>query len=343
MNDRFSQWKYWGAHLWLVVGLTIAAVLTFSQLSTLRRATNTTFSVGETSARTAPPEARKTSSILWPEEAAPRITTKRITDIKPGDFVLAYDEQSGAVSPKAVKHVFRRVSDHLRILKLQSADGQLYVIRTTNEHPFWIETIGWVAAKDVEPGQAVVQLNGRLGSVIGSELHTYPDGILVYNFEVEDSHTCFVSTSGAAPILVHNACVQIALGHSSVSAGAPQYRNLHTWAQQHGYLTYWNWQSRGLTTTNASTTNRAMFERAFNETLSKTHVIHFRLDGIADPVQAANIGRAGFASTSVPLTYAELHVIRSDPNLLGRTLFYRNGRVVQNPFNGRIPLPIKTP
>jgi hypothetical protein len=70
--------------------------------------------------------------------------------------------------------------------------------------------------------------------------------------------------------------------------------------------------------------------------------IHFNLDGIRDAVASADFAAQGLARqqaaglpvnwAAVGLTNAELHAIRSDPALLQRTTFYRNGNPVASPF-----------
>jgi len=133
---------------------------------------------------------------------------KNIEEIVPGDLVMAEDESTGKFVPKRVVQVFRNRADHLRLVSIRSADGKRdQELKTTNEHPFFVEGEGWIAANRLRPGQKVVQSDGRLGTVLSSTHEPHPEGVPVFNFEVEDVHNYFVAQDLASlPVLVHNAC-----------------------------------------------------------------------------------------------------------------------------------------
>ena len=77
-------------------------------------------------------------------------------------------------------------------------DGE--VISTTGEHHFWVPDYGWVEAKDLIVGSLLQTGDGRVVDVDWVEKRE--GKFEVYNFNVEDFHTYFVSDLG---ILVHNA------------------------------------------------------------------------------------------------------------------------------------------
>lgn len=136
-----------------------------------------------------------------------RLPMKNIEDIVPGDIVMAEDETTGELAPKRVVRVFHNVTDHLRIVGIRSSDGIDQELQTTDEHPFYVESLGWVAAKNLSAGQSLVERNGRGSFVVSSVYEPHPEGVPVFNFEVEDFHTYFVSQSDVvASILVHNKC-----------------------------------------------------------------------------------------------------------------------------------------
>jgi hypothetical protein len=65
-----------------------------------------------------------------------------------------------------VAQVFRRTSHHLRVVRYRDGRGNVETIRTTDEHPFWVEGIGWLRA-DVRRGSgggrfALSQGGGRV-------------------------------------------------------------------------------------------------------------------------------------------------------------------------------------
>ncbi len=73
------------------------------------------------------------------------------------------------------------------------------------------------------------------------------------------------------------------------------------------------------------------FGRVFHQAVQQAKYIHFALDGIADTMipEAVRRGRAGFFFPNY--TNAELHYIVIHPDILAKTTFYRNGRVVPTP------------
>lgn len=142
-----------------------------------------------------------------PPEPGAAVRTKNIEDVAEGDIVWAKDERTGEMAPKRVVRTFRRISDHLRIVRLASSDGQEQEIRTTDEHPFYVDQVGWVPAGKLEAGKRAIQANGQIAVVLRTEYEAHPRGILVHNIEVQNAHTYFVTQSSEfEPILVHNAC-----------------------------------------------------------------------------------------------------------------------------------------
>jgi hypothetical protein len=73
------------------------------------------------------------------------------------------------------------------------------VISTTEEHPFWTLDKGWVEAGDLTVGSLVQTSDGRVVDVDG--ISSREGRFEVFNFEVEDFHSYFVSDWG---VLVHN-------------------------------------------------------------------------------------------------------------------------------------------
>lgn len=76
-------------------------------------------------------------------------------------------------------------------------------IDTTEKHPFWVIGKGWVNAADLKSGNKVSLKTGEIGNVDSVEVEELDEPVKVYNFEVEDWHTYFVSDIG---VLVHNKC-----------------------------------------------------------------------------------------------------------------------------------------
>jgi hypothetical protein len=106
-----------------------------------------------------------------------------------------------------VLHVFERTADHLQIIRIRSSDGTEQTIKTTDEHPFFVGRKGWVKAGELEYGDQVREPDGKFALVIGGYYEPHPEGITVYNFEVEHDHNYFViaENNRGPPVLVHNA------------------------------------------------------------------------------------------------------------------------------------------
>ncbi len=141
-------------------------------------------------------------------DSQPAYQTKAIQDIEKGDLVLARDEHGNDLGYKQVVEVYRRTSDHLRILEFIAKDGSTQTLKTTNEHPFWTSNKPtFVTAGELKVGDSVVGPQGELQSVTATTLELHPEGIPVFNFQVADFHTYYVNEYGARapPVLVHNA------------------------------------------------------------------------------------------------------------------------------------------
>jgi len=81
--------------------------------------------------------------------------TKNIEEVEVGDWVLSRSDADadGPLELKQVTAVHVTTVDHLWLLEIQEPDGTQETIRTTDEHPFWVEGLGWVKAKDLQVGQ----------------------------------------------------------------------------------------------------------------------------------------------------------------------------------------------
>jgi len=142
-----------------------------------------------------------------PTSVTPPFQTKNIEDIQPGDLVLARDEHGTEIGWKPVKEVYRRTSHHLRHLTFESANGTQQALSTTDEHPFWSVTANdFIEAGSLPVGHKVNGPDGEQQTLVSSTRENHPDGIEVFNFQVEDFHTYYVAATNANDVvLVHNA------------------------------------------------------------------------------------------------------------------------------------------
>jgi RHS repeat-associated protein len=119
-----------------------------------------------------------------------------ISEIEPGDTVLAYDEATGTTDVFTVTATWAHVDPMVTTVTL---DGE--AIATTSEHPFYVLLKGWVPAGQLQAGDSVRRADGSYG-VVADVAHTYEPQVM-YNLTVDTAHTFFV---GDGAWLVHNTC-----------------------------------------------------------------------------------------------------------------------------------------
>ena len=122
---------------------------------------------------------------------------KAIEEIEVGDKVWSWDEATGEQALKTVVQLFRNEKDVL--VHIDAAGEE---IQTTLGHPFYVAGKGWVKAGELKSGDVLKLYDGKEAE-IGSVYIKDSKPVLTYNFEVEDSHTYYVTQS---EILCHNSC-----------------------------------------------------------------------------------------------------------------------------------------
>ena len=125
--------------------------------------------------------------------------SKNIEDIEVGDLVYAKNTETGETGWKKVAKLFRCEINEL--VHFQIGDES---IETTLEHPFWVEGEGFKAAGELEEGEYVQTADGEILPVVKVQKEYLKESVIVYNFEVEDWHTYYVSDE---EVLVHNTCM----------------------------------------------------------------------------------------------------------------------------------------
>jgi hypothetical protein len=111
-------------------------------------------------------------------------------------MVFAYNESTGEVVEETVTAVHVHTDPVIIHLVI---DGEL--IETTPEHPFFTRDEGWVAAGELDTGDAVMTAALDFGFVESVTALDEPQ--TMYNLTVDDAHTFFV---GTGDWLVHNEC-----------------------------------------------------------------------------------------------------------------------------------------
>jgi hypothetical protein len=137
------------------------------------------------------------------------LLTRPISELHVGDLVLTRnaDAADDELELKPITEVHVHTTNHLRVLTVASSTGDLELIRTTDEHPFYVPDRGFVPAADLRPGDHLLQPDGALACLVSSTSESHPEGIAVYNLTVDGDHTYFVddAVDGGA-VWVHNRC-----------------------------------------------------------------------------------------------------------------------------------------
>jgi hypothetical protein len=127
---------------------------------------------------------------------------KLIEQFRVGDLILSRSEFDpvGALEAQRVEEIFVRTG-HIMIVRVGGRE-----IRTTREHPFYVQGKGWVAAGELQVGDQLSRHDGQWIAV--EELRDTGEYEIVYNLRVADYHTYFVgSEEWGFSVWAHNACV----------------------------------------------------------------------------------------------------------------------------------------
>ncbi|WP_448630649.1 polymorphic toxin-type HINT domain-containing protein [Cellulomonas soli] len=129
---------------------------------------------------------------------------KPIEDLQPGDAIVGADPGTGElVNEVVIEPLVSEGDKHL--IALWFGQGPVPVIATDN-HPYWVDGVGWVQAGSLQPGDVTATSAGTtlvLQDV--ADLGWFTDQA-VYNLRASGTHTYFVTASPDQPDqLVHNA------------------------------------------------------------------------------------------------------------------------------------------
>lgn len=119
-----------------------------------------------------------------------------ISDVKAGDYVLAYNEENNTTGWYPVTDTIKHEDKTIVHLVLDNEK-----ITTTPEHPFYTKEKGWVNAIDLKTDMHVRKADGSYGAVKSVTTEDAPREM--YNLTVDTAHTYFV---GNGKWLVHNMC-----------------------------------------------------------------------------------------------------------------------------------------
>ena len=139
---------------------------------------------------------------------------RAIKDIKIGDKVWAYNEQTGEKTLQPVIHLINGEGEK-EIVDIELLSGEL--VQATGNHPFYAninEEWLWVDANELTPSHILYSLNGE--NVAITSLDKYWQQQSVFNLTVANDHTYFV---GEDEVLAHNSgvCKPLLFSNKSIS------------------------------------------------------------------------------------------------------------------------------
>jgi intein/homing endonuclease len=140
--------------------------------------------------------------------------SRAIDELRAGDWVLAAPEgdDKGDIRPRRIVQVFSRLAGTISV----TIGGRC--IRTTAEHPFWVQGQGWTEAMKLKKGDCLRSLDGQTVQVESWEDNGELE--LVHNVEVSEDHTYFVGGfDWAFSVWAHN------IGDCPKTGAAPRLPN----------------------------------------------------------------------------------------------------------------------
>jgi hypothetical protein len=118
-----------------------------------------------------------------------------IEDIKIGDKVWSYNEDTGKTELEFVSELFRNTTESI----VEITTGSLK-IQCTPKHPFYAKGT-WINAEYLKEGDYITSIKNELIKI--DKIRFINSPLKVYNFEVQNNHNYYVSRN---QILVHNLC-----------------------------------------------------------------------------------------------------------------------------------------
>ena len=124
-----------------------------------------------------------------------------IEKIKSGDKVISTDPETMETSPKTVLETYIREVTTLVHLTVNGEE-----IVTTVDHPFYVNSRGFVKAGELAIGDELLDPNKNILLVENFDVELTEEPVKVYNFEVDEFHTYHVGEIG---VWVHNASCKV--------------------------------------------------------------------------------------------------------------------------------------
>jgi len=122
-----------------------------------------------------------------------------IEDIAVGDKVLGWNPETRATAPETVTALIRPEPKVIWRLRVRDGDGEIETFDVTDDHPWFVEGVGWVESKGLRPGQRIETADDRGLDIL--DIAPTDRVEKTYNLTVSGTHTFIVGEDGA---IVHN-------------------------------------------------------------------------------------------------------------------------------------------
>jgi hypothetical protein len=152
-------------------------------------------------------------------------TSKPIEEIEAGDLVLSVSDRDPESRPVAKRVVQVYHNSPQPIVELRAGD---LLIRTTANHPIYVDGRAWTAAAELQRGDRLRTMEGSWLPVESIRLNGHIEP--VFNCQVEDHHTYFVGAAGKPGLLVHNYSPSGSPFSNWLSSSAASAADLAVWA-----------------------------------------------------------------------------------------------------------------
>ena len=129
-------------------------------------------------------------------EAGPR----PIATIRPGDRVLAVDQETGEQAWKPVLEAYGVEERRIYTLAVTGADGAARELETTDNHRYFVTGQGWRVTAHLQPGDVLATQAGTVTLDAKTDTKRFTR---VHNLKVADYHT-YYAFAGDSALLVHN-------------------------------------------------------------------------------------------------------------------------------------------
>nr|WSW68819.1 polymorphic toxin type 24 domain-containing protein [Streptomyces sp. NBC_00995] len=129
-------------------------------------------------------------------------TTKAISEVKVGDYVLTAEPGKKKTENHKVKEVIVTKTDREYVDVVVSTKSGAKTIQTTKHHQFYeVTKDAWTQAADLKAGQKLQNASG--GPAVVLDIKAYTAQRVTYDLSIEGLHTYYV-VAGTTPVLVHN-------------------------------------------------------------------------------------------------------------------------------------------